>query len=197
MMFAPLRWLNSRLVVAAMAAWVALVAAVPPGRASLVPAMDLTELTENAGRVVLGEVVSVRSDWDPQRRWIYTTVEVQVAEVWKGQMPPGGRLKVVQPGGSVGDIEMRVFGLSDFRPGERAVLFLSAGDPAWTVGLGQGRRALRFDTSRRRWMVDPGDRSAAWRSISPAPTARSAAPVEDGLVPLEDLRRRVRTLVRP
>ena len=71
---------------------------------------------------------------------------------------------MVQPGGSVGDIEMRVLGLRSLRAGDRAVLFLGPGDPAWTVGLGQGQRPLRFDAAQRRWMVDPGDRSAAWRS---------------------------------
>ncbi len=160
------------------------------GRASLVPALDLSALTESAGRVVVGEVLSVRSQWDQARRYIYTTVEVQVAEVWKGQTPASGRLQVVQPGGSVGDIEMRVHGLRSFRTGDRAVLFLSAGAPAWTVGLGQGHRPMRFDTAQRRWLVEPGDRSAAVRS----PAAQSAA--TDGVATLEDLRQRVRALVR-
>jgi hypothetical protein len=170
---------------------VALLVATPPGRASLVPAMDLVDLTENASRVVLGEVVSVRSAWDRGRRYIYTTVELQVAEVWKGATPAGGRLKMVQPGGSVGDIEMRVFGLRSLREGERAVLFLGPGDPAWTVGLGQGQRPVRFDAAQRRWMVDPGDRSAVWRSGTSPPWQDG-----DGLTALDDLRQKVRTLVR-
>jgi hypothetical protein len=166
----------------------------PGSRASLVPAMDLAALTESAGRVVVGEIVSVRSSWDKGRRWIYTTIELQVAEVWKGQASIGGRLKVVQPGGSVGDIEMRVFGLRSFQAGERGVWFLSAGEPAWTVGLGQGQRPLRFDTSQRRWMVDPGDRSAAFRSGSAPSVAQDGS---DDVVSLDDLRRKVRALVRP
>jgi hypothetical protein len=159
--------------------------------------MDLVELTENAGRVVVGEVLSVRSNWDKGRRWIYTTIELQVAEIWKGEMPRNGRLTVVQPGGSVGDIEMHVQGLRAFQPGDRAVLFLSQGEPAWTVGLGQGHRPLRFDSLKRRWMVEPGDRSAVWRRGTDEPGAKVAPATEDGVLPLEDLRRRVRTLVRP
>ena len=90
-----------------------------PAPASLVRSMDLVELTENAGRVVVGEVLSVRSNWDKGHRWIYTTIELQVAEIWKGETPRNGRMKVVQPGGSVGDIEMHVHGLRGF-PARRA-----------------------------------------------------------------------------
>jgi hypothetical protein len=179
-----------RLLAGILAAAAALAAA-PSIRASLVPAMGLTELTERADRVVVGDIVSVRSDWDRGRRWIYTTIEVNVAEVWKGQASRAGRLKMVQPGGSVGDIEQRVFGLRSFRTGDRAVLFLGPGDPAWSVGLGQGQRLMRFDTHQRRWLVDQGDRSAAFR----AGTSRDALP--DGVLALDDLRQRVRALVRP
>jgi hypothetical protein len=175
----------------------ALIAVSRPTPASLVRAMDLVELTTNAGRVVVAEVLSVRSDWDKGRRWIYTTVELQVAEVWKGDMPRNGKLTVVQPGGSVGDIEMTVHGLRAFRAGDRAVLFLSAGDPAWTVGLGQGHRSLRFDAGKRRWMVDLGDRSAAWQPDPAGSAARIVGESADGVLPLEDMRRRVRALVRP
>jgi hypothetical protein len=186
----PHRRSTLRFLAGTLAAMAALAAA-PTSRASLVPAMGLTELTERAERVVVGEILSVRSDWDRGRRWIYTTIEVNVSEVWKGQTPTAGRLKMVQPGGSVGDIEMRVFGLRSFRAGDRAVLFLGPGDPAWTVGLGQGQRLMRFDTAQRRWVVDHGDRSAA---ISGG-LSRDAVP--DGVLPLDDLRQRVRALVRP
>jgi hypothetical protein len=174
----------------------ALLVVAQPAPASLIAAMDLGQLTRDAGRVVVGEVLSMRSEWSKGRRFIYTTIELQLAEVWKGEMPRGGRLTVVQPGGSVGDIEMHVHGLRAFQTGQRAVLFLSPGDPAWTVGLGQGHRPLRFDTLTRRWMVEPGDRSSVWRD--PGDRTVTVAPTpEDGRVPLEDLRRLVRALVRP
>jgi hypothetical protein len=164
--------------------------------ASLIKSMDLAELTAGAGRVVLGEVLSVQSQWDAGHRTIFTRVEIQVAETWKGPATPGGRLTVFQPGGSVGDIEMRVHGLRSFQPGERAVLFLSAGDPAYTIGLGQGHRPLRFDEGRRGWVVDPGDRSAAYEPAQKTAGSGSRLVAPDGVVTLEDLRKNVRALVR-
>ncbi len=164
--------------------------------ASLIQSMNLTELTDSAGRVVLGEVLSVRSQWDAGHRTIYTRVEIQVAETWKGEATRNGRVTVVQPGGSVGDIEMRVHGLRSFQTGERAVLFLSAGEPAYTIGLGQGHRPLRFDETRRGWVVDPGDRSAAaYRPSVGAAPGGSGLSGQDGVVSLEDLRKNVRALV--
>jgi hypothetical protein len=164
--------------------------------ASLIAPMNLAELTESAGRVVLGEVLSVHSQWDSGRRTIFTKIEIQVAETWKGAAPKNGRVTVFQPGGSVGDIEMRVHGLRTFQTGERAVLFLSAGEPTYTIGLGQGHRRLRFDEARRGWVVDPGDRSAVYRAPSQTDKGAFRPAPEDGIVPLEDLRRTVRALVR-
>src|SRR5690349_18723735 len=75
-----------------------LLAARPAG-ASQVLALDLGQLTQQSQQVVVGEVTSVRSAWDAKHERILTTVEVRVAEAWKGQMPTGGLLTIVQPGG--------------------------------------------------------------------------------------------------
>jgi hypothetical protein len=166
-----------------------------PARASLVLALDLAELTTRADRVVVGEVLSVRSAWDRDRRHIFTTVEIQVAETWKGTPPADGRLKIVQAGGSVGDIEMRVHGMPSFTAGDRGVIFLR-GTAAQTavVGMGQGMRPLRYDAAVRRWLVDGGDRSAAVLLDGRGGT-RPAPP--EPTMPLADLRQKVRELLRP
>src|SRR5687767_6485547 len=72
-----------------------------PARASMVPAMDLARLTAGANRIVVGEILSTTASWDEHRRRIFTTIEVQVAEMWKGAMPPGRRFRFTQLGGSV------------------------------------------------------------------------------------------------
>src|SRR5688572_24579719 len=97
---------------------------VPTARASLVMAMDLEEMTTRADRVVVGEVLSVKSAWEPDHKRIFPNIEIRVAHPWKGTIPQGGQILVQQPGGQVGDIESRVYGLAHFREGDRAVLFL-------------------------------------------------------------------------
>jgi hypothetical protein len=188
------RRLNSRVLVAGMLG-IAGVLGAAPVIASMVLAMDLPELTARADRIVVAEVMSVRSGWDKRHERILSTVEIQVAEIWKGQMPGGGRLTLVQPGGSADGIEMRVHGLPAFTAGERAVLFLRGASPQSSalLGMGQGKRGMRFEAASKRWMVDGGDRSAAVtfdgqgrpQNVAPAPS-----------LPIDELRRQVRDLVK-
>lgn len=167
--------------------------------ASLVMALDLPELTTRADQIVVAEVTSVKSAWDKKRERILSTIEVQVAEVWKGATPGGtGRITVVQPGGVADGIEMKVHGMPSFAAGERAVLFLRAPSPAAPgplalVGMGQGKRLLRFDPTAKRWMADAGDRSAVIRL---APQGKPDPTGADQPMSLDDLRKRVKSLVK-
>jgi hypothetical protein len=164
-------------------------------RASLVLALDLDQLTQLADRVVVGEVLSVKSAWEPDHKHIFTNIEVQVAESWKGGTAVGKTILVQQPGGRVDDLESRVFGLAEFSPGDRAVLFLKGAERGSAVlGLGQGMRPLRFDEGARRWMAAGGDRSAAVRRDG---NGHFVAAEPDPSLPLETLRTRVLRLVRP
>jgi hypothetical protein len=162
--------------------------------ASQVLAMDLAQLTQESQRVVVGEVTSVRSAWDAKHERIFTTVEVRVQEAWKGAMPSGGVLTIVQPGGVAEGIEMRVHGMPTFTVGERSVLFLrgAAGQPVAVTGMGQGKRGLHFDSAAKKWMVDGGDRSAAV-NIERGRTQPAGPEIP---LPLDEMRRRVGTMVK-
>jgi hypothetical protein len=167
----------------------------PTARASLVQAMDVGELARRSDHITVADVVSVRSAWDDEHRKIYTTVELQVVESWKGDDAPASRITVVQPGGTVGDISMVVFGLSRFVPGERALLFLR-GSPAQAgvVGLTQGKRPMRRDTATGSWLVDAPDRSGV-KLVMPAPTNRTPAPIDYRSRPLDEMRTEIKRMV--
>jgi len=96
----------------------------PAAEASLVLALDTNELTKRADHIAVADVVSVKSDWDERHAKIHTTIELSVVESWKGGAQPASHITIVQPGGTVGDIAMVVFGLSQSVPGERALFFL-------------------------------------------------------------------------
>lgn len=152
-------------------------------------ALDLPELTSQADRVVVASVVSVRSEWDARHESISSRIELQVEEAWKGEVGGDGRLTVVQLGGAVGDIEMTVHGMPQFKVGDRSVLFLAGTTRSMVVGMGQGQRPLRWDPLARRWMAHPGARSGlVRRDGSPAAPASALS--------LDELRERVRALVK-
>jgi hypothetical protein len=181
------------LVFATHVADVAHVAFTSAAHASTVLAMDLAALTATADRIVVGEVLSVTSRWETGRRRIMTSVEINVAESWKGDVPTSRRVTIQQPGGQVGDIEMKVHGLAVFREGERAVLFLRGTDRASVVvGFGQGMRRLTPDSAGKGWLVLGGDRTAAVIRSSDGKLAPAASEASETL---GALRARVRSLV--
>jgi len=173
--------------------WLALtvcaLAAVPVAMATLMRAMDLPELTASADQIVVGDVLSTESAWDSGHRNIYSTIEISVQESWKGATPGDGRIRIRQLGGTVGDIEMTVHGMARFAPGERALLFLHQ---ARVVGMGQGKRAVHWDSAGKRWLADaPDGASVGGVDVKGKPrTAESEAPET-----LVRLRERVRALV--
>ena len=163
-------------------------------RASLVVALDLPTMVERADHVAVVDVGTVNAAWDDKHERILTTIDLSVVESWKGSMAPASHVKVVQPGGAVGDIQMTVFGMSQFSPGERALVFLR-GTPASAavVGMAQGKRLVRLDAATGRWMVHAPDRAGA--SFVAAPGTSRAPVFETRLRGLDELRTEVRGLV--
>lgn len=96
----------------------------PLAHATVAVALSLGDLVRDADHVVVADIVSAKSAWDARHETIVTTIELAVVESWKGDALPAEHIAFDQPGGTVGDITMTVAGLSSFKPGERAVIFL-------------------------------------------------------------------------
>jgi hypothetical protein len=191
-------------------------------RASLVVALDLPTMVERADHIAVVDVMSTSSAWDASHETILTTTELSVVETWKGSMTPAMKVKIVQPGGTVGDVTMKVFGMSSFAPGERALVFLrGTSSGASVVGMAQGKRLVRRDVTSQKWMVQVPDQAGAsfvrlktpTTSSTPAPatsptkssTPSSLSPTGETSTPpvfergpraLDDVRLQVRDLVR-
>jgi hypothetical protein len=165
-------------------------AAPPLALASLVRAMDLAELTARADQIIVADVVSVQATWDPAHRTIYSTVEVNVQESWKGSPPANGRISIRQPGGRVGEIEMTVHGMPSFSTGERTLLFL---ERARVVGMGQGKRRLYREPSSEHWFAQARDASTDVVLIGPKGQVADSASGQPER--LDSLREKVRALI--
>ena len=166
-----------------------------PGSASLILALDLPTLVSRADQISVVDVVSVTSAWNEAHDRITTTIDVKVVDSWKGTAAPATHLQVIQPGGTVGEIEMRVDGMPHFQVGERTLLFLrlyGGAARASVVGMAQGKRPVTRDGASDRWMVSAPDRAGAdFVRTTPASTAIFAARPRA----LTDLRSEVRALV--
>jgi hypothetical protein len=184
-----------RLAVAVAAASAA-AGTVTPARASLIVALDTQAMVERANTIAVVDVASVHAAWDARRERIMTTIELTVVESWKGTAATAARLVVAQPGGTVGDITMTVFGMPRFSAGERALVFLRGpADGAGVVGLAQGKRAMRPDSASRRWLIAAPERAGA--SFVRTAASGSRPPVLDAAVrPLDDVRAEIGAEIR-
>lgn len=181
------------LLIAAAAA----IAAGSTARASLMIPLELNELVKRSDHIAVVDVVSVTSAWDAKHERILSTIQLNVVEAWKGPAAPAARITVVQPGGTVDDITMVVFGLAQFKPGERTLLFLRGRmGAAAVVGMAQGRRPLTRDALTGKWMAEGPDRSGV--AFTHPPGASSAAAIESTMRrrTLDEMREEIRGIVK-
>lgn len=92
---------------------------------------DLRRLAE---RVVRAKVVSVRSDWNVDRSFIFTYVSLGVQQDYKGSGP--SVLEVRVPGGEVAGRSISAEGMPQFRLGDEVVVFLTRWDDGTVKVLG-------------------------------------------------------------
>ena len=117
------------LLSSALAGWIAAATGAP------VPVEDLAK---RADTVIHGKVAALECTRDPAGR-IFTRVELDVAEVWKGK--PAGRFTLVMAGGVLGARKVAVVGGPGYRLGEEVVVFTArnaSGEPV-TLDLAQGK----------------------------------------------------------
>jgi hypothetical protein len=127
---------------------VLLLAVAPPASASVVLALDLTELVARADHVVVATALEQRARWHRDGRRIVTDVDLRVSESLKGPSRRGDRLRVTHLGGSVGEVALQVPGEAAFGSGQRVLAFLrrvgdgivlpAAGDMALVVRADDG-----------------------------------------------------------
>ena len=192
----PRGWSRLSPMLLAALAGAALIA--PAARASLLMALDTPTMVDRADTIAIVDVASARAAWDERHERIVSTVELSVVESWKGAGAPGARIQVVQPGGTVGDMTMVVFGMARFVPGERALVFLRGpAHHAAVAGMTHGKRLVRQDPLQGRLLVAAPDRAGA-SFVGGAAAAAGGARVpvlETAARPLEEVRAELRALV--
>lgn len=132
------------------------------------------ELARESSLVIDGKVTGVRSYWNADRSRILTEVTVSVNSAFKGAA--AGAVRVVQPGGVVGNVRMTAHGALSWKRGEEVLLMLEPATPgAYQVaGFSQGKFTIARDARTGRAFVQqalPPDGDAPG-----APAAAAAVP---------------------
>jgi len=111
------------------------------------PSAPLEDLKEQADRVVLGEVLTTRTQREEHNA--YTVATVRVWETLRGNSDP--IVDVRLPGAMLRDHDLTVFGQAKLYPGLEVLLFLQ-GDQVVSMGAGAfvllGERAYRSGNPR-------------------------------------------------
>lgn len=118
--------------------------------AALLVPLSIEQMAGQAQLVVRGKVLDRSCDRDSAGR-IYTRIELEVFEVWKGT-PAGPRLAIVHGGGQIGNRSVKVAGQVDYPVGQEVVAFLvlNSRGQAVTLGLAQGKFEVWTDRSSGR-----------------------------------------------
>ena len=158
-----------------------------PALATTVAKLSLEQLVQRADLIVQGQVQSVYSQWDEQRRLVFTYVSIRVDEPLKG----GQRESILirQIGGKFGTIEMSVAGAPQFRSAERALLFLKRQDATTFQVVGMNQGLFRI-------VEDSAVSNVSGIDLLDSKTGKIMKPLVDVRAPLEQLKTRIRELLR-
>lgn len=95
--------------------------------ASQFEAFDRASQVRESELILVGRVLSTRSEWTPNRSAIVTDAVVAIEEVWKG-LPASDRVTVRTLAGTVDGVTLEVEGAARFTEGEEVMVFLDEVD---------------------------------------------------------------------
>jgi hypothetical protein len=158
--------------------------------ATVVLPADFTTVVTEAGAIIHGRVVDVRSALSGPRRTIESVVTVAVIDALKG--PQGETVLFRVPNGQVGRYRRILVGAPEFEPGDEIVVFLVGPAPAIPTlyGLSQGVYRISRDAAGRAVVMPP---PVSARGAGVEPVVRGD-PVRTPM-PIELFAREVRTIL--
>ena len=128
---------------------------VDSARATVLMPADFATVVNDAGLIVHGRVMDVRSALTGPQRTIESFVTLAVFESLKGD--PGPTVTFRVPNGQVGRYRRILVGAPEFADGDEVVVFLRGRAPAMPsiVGLSQGLYRVSHDAAARPLVMPP------------------------------------------
>ena len=115
--------------------------------------MELKDILKRSEAVVRGVVRDVESRYNEERTKILTYTLIEIKETINGKTPPV--ITVETYGGRVGDINMKVPGMPEFKKGEEVVLFVKkTGEYYHISGMVQGKYRVEKGEDEEEYLVN-------------------------------------------
>lgn len=87
--------------------------------------LSLHRLTIEADAIILGEVENIRCEWSLDKQIILSVVTLRIHEILKGDFY-NPEIFIQYPGGTLGDISLRVSDMPTFQSNEKVLVFLKS-----------------------------------------------------------------------
>ena len=135
--------------------------------------ISIDQLTTKSHLVLHGTVVSKSVQRDPENR-IYTKIDLQVAEVWKGTLTTN-HFTIIHGGGILGDERVDVSGQVEYEIGEEVVVFLLVNQrgEGVSIGMDQGKFHVSTDAKTGEKLVQNPFHGQSTATAGTAPASRS------------------------
>ena len=112
-------------------------------QATVVMKLNRAQMTNLSHLVIHARVGTIRTV-EERPGALSTLIELEIVESFKGKLPAGSAVTLLQVGGTLGDLVQEIPGTSQFTTGEEVVLFLSAFQNRFVqVGVGLGRFVVK------------------------------------------------------
>jgi hypothetical protein len=169
-----------------------------PARATTVVPVPEQDLIRHAVAIVVGQVRSIESHWDPARRQVFTHVTVALEDVLKGEIA-ATEITLKQAGGTVGAVHAWVDGSPEFRSGERVLLFLRTNQDGTlrVAHLFQGKFQIQADPVTGDDTVHRDDHPAGVNVLAPRGTSENRQARTEARRALRDLKALIRSAAPP
>ena len=92
---------------------------------ALMVKLSLQRLTVGSDAIILGEVENIQCQWSLDRQIILSVVTLQIYEILKGNLS-SSKIFIQYPGGTVGEISLKVTDMPSFFKKEKALVFLKS-----------------------------------------------------------------------
>ncbi len=150
-----MKGLVSRPALQAIAVLIALFIFVKPSAATTAVLLTDEQLAASSRVIVVGEVLSLKSQWDGENQNIYTYVKVHVSRTIKGELK-SDQIVFKQLGGRVGESSTVIFGAPEYQEGQRVLLFLdtAANGTLRVAHLFQGKYDIVDDQSSGKTLIE-------------------------------------------
>jgi len=158
--------------------------------------MELKDILNRSEAVVRGVVREVESRYNEERTKIFTYTLIEVKETINGKTPPV--ITVQTYGGRVGDINMKVPGMPEFKKGEEVLLFVKKVEDFYhIVGMIQGKYSIQKSESGEEYLINDF-RDIAFKKVGVDNKLEDLSPSEvSSRIKYSDFIKNIKSLIKP